>query len=989
MTPPDALGEHAELARRLTDEAAPAGDLDPATRSAVAWALKDLCYAAWSSDPPRAVRAAQALRALCGGATTDVADPALPALADWCEGIACLTRGEMVAAVAVLDRACTGWRRLGQALHAAQTQVPKVMALAVLGRFDEAQACALDTRRELLAGGDDHAAAKVTLNLGSLSMQRDAYAQAAAQYRSAAVLFARVGDREHSIMADVGLADAFGFLGRFDEAQQIYARAIMRADAHQLPVLAAMAAHGQATLALARGRYGEALSGLEKARRAFAALDVPHRRFEVEKNLADAYLEVRLLPEAIALYRQLVASQQGQEAGATLPWTLAQLARAEVLCGNTEAAMATLGRAAGIFDADANVAGQATVALVEAELYAAGGRIADALVAAERAVLGFGAAGQPAMRALACIQQAAAQCAGGAAPAALMACEALLADATLPPQMQVRAQVERALALLALARREEARGALECAIGGFEDLRAALPGDDLRRAFLADGLRPYVERLRLALEDAAAGHEPAGPPQGRIPQCEAQRLPDEPAGPPQGRRPQRDARRYSAESAGAVLQWLERFKARALSERLGRAAHHTSRVDDTPDAIAAPSDGLRERLDWIYRRQQRLVEDQGESPQALREEAARLEQTLLERARRHRLMGAVQERAPGLPGALDIGALQAALGTQRALVEYGVVGDELFALVVTARGMRLHRELAPWGRTVQAVQGLRFQIDTLRAGPAALGPHLPALAARAQRRLTQVHDFVWRPLQADLADCEQLIVVPHGALHGVPFAALGADRQAVVDQHELSMAASASVALQGLARQAGVHAQALVVGDTARLPHVAAELRAVAAALGQAQVLDGAAACVAALQRQAPAADLLHLACHAQFRADSPLYSALHLADGALTAAQVEGMRLKASLVVLSACETALGDAGASDEGVGLVRAFLIAGAARVLGSHWAVDDAGTADFMQRFYGRWCAGDNVGAALRHTQRAVRAERPHPFHWAAFVLHGGC
>ncbi len=953
MTPADALGEQAEIARRLTDEAAPAGALDPGARTAVGWALKHLCYAAWSSDPPRAVRAAQALHALCEVAADPDPDhdPALPALADWCEGIACLTRGEMGAAVAALDRACERWRRAGQALHAAHTQVPKVMALAVLGRFDDAQACALETRHQLLAEGDEHAAAKVSLNLGSLSMQRAAYAQAVAQYRSAAVLFARLGDREHSIMADIGLADAFGFLNRLDEAQQIYGRAILRAGAHRLPVLAASAAHGQAMLALSRGSYGQALMGLEKARRAFAELDVPHWRFETEKNLADAYLEVRLLPEAIALYRELVASQQGQEAGATLPWTLAQLARAEVLSGNAEAAMATLGRAATVFDADANTAGQATVALVEAELFAASGRAADALAAAERAVLGFGAAGQPAMRAMACVQQAAAQCAGGAAPAALMQCETLLADATLPPQVRVRAQVERATALLALARRDEAREALECAIGGFEDLRAALPGDDLRRAFLADGLRPYVERLRLALDDAEAG----------------------------------------GEAAGAVLQWLERFKARALSERLGCAARHTSRGDDTPDAAAAeagPSAGLRERLDWIYRRQQRLVEDQGESPQALREEAASLEHTLLERARRSRLVGAAQERGRGLPGALDIGALQAVLGARRALVEYGVVGDELFALVVSAGCVRLHRRLAPWGQTVQAAMDLRFQIDALRAGPAALARHLPELTARAQRRLAELHAFVWRPLEADLAGCEQLIVVPHGALHGVPFVALGAGGQAVLDRHELSVAASASVALQGLAREARAGTQALVVGDTTRLSHVAAELRAVAAALGQAQVLEGPAASVAALQREAPAADLLHLACHAQFRADSPLYSALHLTDGAITAGQVEQMRLKASLVVLSACETALGDMGAGDEGVGLVRAFLLAGAARVLGSQWSIDDAGTADFMQRFYRRWCAGHGVGAALRHTQQAVRAERPHPYHWAAFVLHGG-
>jgi CHAT domain-containing protein len=239
-------------------------------------------------------------------------------------------------------------------------------------------------------------------------------------------------------------------------------------------------------------------------------------------------------------------------------------------------------------------------------------------------------------------------------------------------------------------------------------------------------------------------------------------------------------------------------------------------------------------------------------------------------------------------------------------------------------------------------------------------------------------------------------VAPHGVLHQVPFSALGEGAGALVDKHHLVMCASAGVALHALGgtgarRDGDPHgpATALLLGDSSRLPHVATELRAVATALapGGGQVVEAAGLADAGLRDTASRADVLHLACHADFRADSPMFSALHLADGALTVDQVQALALRARLVVLSACETALGDAGVADEGVGLVRAFLMAGARSVLGSRWAVDDAATAEFMALFYEQWRGGNGLSAALTQAQRTLRLRRPHPAHWAAFALHG--
>jgi len=100
---------------------APPPTLSGVLRLAVAWELKDLCYAAWSSEPSRAAKAAEALRRLCAAPPADAMTSSqrleIEALADWTGGIACLTRGEMAEASASFDRAAGTFRALGDVQH--------------------------------------------------------------------------------------------------------------------------------------------------------------------------------------------------------------------------------------------------------------------------------------------------------------------------------------------------------------------------------------------------------------------------------------------------------------------------------------------------------------------------------------------------------------------------------------------------------------------------------------------------------------------------------------------------------------------------------------------------------------------------------------------------------------------------------------------------------------------------------------------------------
>ena len=376
--------------------------------------------------------------------------------------------------------------------------------------------------------------------------------------------------------------------------------------------------------------------------------------------------------------------------------------------------------------------------------------------------------------------------------------------------------------------------------------------------------------------------------------------------------------------------------------------------------------------------------------------------------------GIAPQRAP----TLSIDAIRALARTRReTLVEFSFVPEDkaIYTWVVRPDGAVHFRRIGfdvKGGSVDSAIEGL---VRDSRAAMGALGPRdvpkpAPGIAGRDEM-LALFHRMLiapladWLPASPDAP----VVLIPQGSLFLLPFAALRDERgRALIESHTLVVVPSIQ-ALAQLGVKRAATGRAVVAGNPAmsdlRLagfgntpvqfaPLPAAEREAVAVArLLDTQALVGPAASKAAILARASAASVIHLATHgiAEDARAEGVPGALVLApsgddDGVLTALDIMRLTLQADLVVLSACNTGLGNI--SGDGVlGLSRAFLAAGAQSVVVSLWSVPDQPTSELMQTFYRKLAVNGNKAGALRQAMLETRARHPDPLAWAGFILVG--
>ncbi|HEY6802521.1 MAG TPA: CHAT domain-containing protein [Pyrinomonadaceae bacterium] len=900
--------------------------------------LKDICLNGWSSDPARALAAAESLVEL----SKQNPDPEIAALTDWGLGLASLIRGEMEAAIESLDTSSAKFLELDLVQLSAATQVSKLIALAMLGRYEEAIECGLKARAVFIQHADSLTLGKIEHNLGNIYFRRDQYREAEEFQRLAMLHFAEAADEIQLAKIENSLALTLSQQHKTKAAEELYESALERAHNLDLKSTQAEIESSIGTLALYQGYYDRALDYLERSRRKYAELNLPHVLAMTEQEIADAYLELNLLPEAEAIYERVEKQFSTLGMNAEQARALAYHGRAEIGRHHFDQAQKLLSDAREVYIKEQNEVGAALVELTEAQLLLANADFISAQAVAHHAESVLSLAGNSRRVVFAqWLKGEAARCDDRLAEASDLLNYAL-AHAQTTEQPDIVARCLTSLGLVSIDQKQpnEAEKFFKSAIEVIEKLRAPLPGEEFRTAFFSGQLLPYLELAKLALNN-----------------------------------------NQLAESFG----YVEKARSRSLVDELGGRLVNDETHDDFEVGLLQTIDEKRHELTYFYNQiNNPTIGRNPEDVTKLQDEARARESSIAELSRQ--LQHSRKQKGSEYE-AFDLHALQTQLSPHKALVEYVAFGDELVAYVVTDSNIEIFRELGSVEDISGEVAKFRFQIDSLRFGSAAIRRHLPVLTARVQKQLQGLYNLLIRPLIEVIQD-RDLIIVPAGHLNYLPFQALHDGEHYLVEQCSISLAPSATVLWKCLTRRRRRVNSALLVGvPDERTQKIAQEIEALRKVFPHSTVLTNQDATIAALKNNVADVDVVHLACHAQFRADNPRFSSLKLADDWLSVDDAYNLNLNCSLVTLSACETGVNSVAAGEELIGLARGFLSAGTPSILLSLWTVDDEATSEFMVEFYSELKQTDSVAEALRQAQVRQLKSKPHPFFWSPFVLVG--
>jgi tetratricopeptide (TPR) repeat protein len=837
-------------------------------------------------------------------------------------------------------------------LDAAALAKHRVEALMMLGRYDEAFALARSARRTLRSSGASRLLAEHETNVGNLYFYLDRHQDALRCYDRASRVFSELSDGARLAYIDNNRAAVLFQLDRVHEARELYARSASALWKFGIPSLAIQAEVALAYIEYLSGHYHEALRRFQAAKDSGHVTEASTAEAFTDLDLAEIYLHLNAFPEAAdSAHRAAdVFSDAGMLRDLGTAKRFAAAAAAGV--GDVDGAAAHLGEVIRLYDEAGHVVQAAAARLDLADVecgrsnWHTGGEFArDAAVVFDRAGLVLRA------RRAKIVEGWAALGADDLGLAARIA-RSVLRRADRDDADAIRYQCHAILGNVYARRRRapEALAAFRLAIEAVERLRARIIVDQFKSSFLEDKVELYENAVGLCLE--------AGGP----------------------------------DLVEEAFRTLELAKSRSLSDLLSEYLRECLPGDESGRTARERFKRLVDELAW-----RRAVRDSKENAEpgtdGVRRHTRRLDREIGEFEVRvadaFRRLQVQDARFAELhsPRVVEPSELCALVGEGECVVEYAVAGGSVSAIVATNRGMRAVRDIARASDVFALLDGVRFQLDKFTFGREYAAREITHLRRGADHYLSRLYDALVRPL-ADLVDGRDLVVIPHGRLHYVPFHALYDGDRYLIDKAAVSYAPSATVFALCCGMPIGRNGSVLVCGVAdASAPEIDRELSTLRALFPDATILSGASATRDAVATLSADREVVHIASHARFRGDNPMLSSLQLADGDFTFYDVLTLRLSADLVVLSGCNTGMIAVGAGDELLGLMRGFLYAGAPTLVLSMWSADDATTAELMRSFYEALRSGATKREALRAAQRAGIRRWSHPYYWAPFMLMG--
>ena len=868
-------------------------------------------------------------------------------------------RGELRASAELYARAAEIRSLTGDDRGAAADRNNLGLVSQSLGDLDDARRAFSDALASNRRAGRNEPTAVNLINLGNLASLEGDYPGAAVQYHEALALYRTLKNRVGSaaVLHDLGLLDLQRGAYRAALSNLSQALTVYRVTG---PLVDEVAVRRDiATAYAAMGNLQGAVIQLGRAERLVTSEAAPGLLAQLALARADLAVQFNAFPEAERQYKRAAQFSRragdgrgagDAERGLGLLFLLRDdhpraQARLELALRTAEVAgdarsIALTRLLFGYAQAERGDTGAARVSLTRAhiELHALGDSVSEAAALGTLAALEQQTGVPVAAESL--YRRGLERLRDGIAPSISWQLHAGLADV-----------------LQSRGAHDEATQELRVAVRDIERVSRTLPLEERRAAFLADKWDVYVQ---LALGELARGR------------------------------------------TDAAFEASEQLRARQLLDLLARGRIAPDEPGAKNDTLAAREQDLRRHIDALTR----ALENQSAAPVGLREplatdSASGAVREALARAQDAytalllQIREARPEYATLVTGTIaPVRAVMAKLGPEDALLEY-LVGDSASVVFVVTSDTVVAIELGV------ARHELATLVDFSRS---VLTQPVRAPTSGWRAPLRRLYRYLIEPVEATglLEGKRGLLLAPHGELHYAPFAALLGPSQYLIQRYRVTYTPSASVWVRLHDRDARMGSGVLALAPRVdALPGSATEVAAIGRIYGtDARVLLGAHASKRALRDAATGPSIIHFATYGVLNKDNPLFSFVELApqggdDGRLEVHEVFGLQLRARLVVLSACQTALGagalaDVPAGDDWVGLVQAFLFAGASNVMATLWPVQDRAAADVMTRFYTALAAGQPEAEALALAQRATlrNPATAHPFYWAGYTLSGG-
>lgn len=328
--------------------------------------------------------------------------------------------------------------------------------------------------------------------------------------------------------------------------------------------------------------------------------------------------------------------------------------------------------------------------------------------------------------------------------------------------------------------------------------------------------------------------------------------------------------------------------------------------------------------------------------------------------------------------ASDLAALQSIIPPGALLVEYYPSKDSLYIFKITSSSFLIKKVDIEREKLYESIRALRDRVTG---------------RMELDRERSALYDLLVKPIEDSRE--ESVIIVPGGLLWYLPFEILGSrSGEYLLEKKRISYLSSANV-LSMVQQKKGDRASAmslLAVGAPPGedLPCTQKEISGILSIFPESKILEGKSATRVNFLKEVPGRNLIHIASHSALNRENINDSFIQLAEGRLYLGEIYGIPLEpSSLVILSSCESMLGEENPGGEFASLASAFTTAGATSVIASEWKVQDEATCRLFVEFYRNLKAGKSKAEALRLAKMSLLGNpaSSHPFYWGGFVLMG--